>query len=395
MSRVLVVSEKYWPEGGGAELATHRIVEYLSSKGFEITILTGTPNPSFLKNVEYVFEPLLRASRKVQLWTNCLVLKTTRKFKKMVESTDIVYIPGIAYPLALEIANKKIIVHLHNYQPIQYTQFIPAPYEKISDLIGTSVLDYYLGKFEYNHVIYGLGAAFLNTLNKLNIKAIKRAHTILCPSKRQEKIITSKIPELSSRFYTIPNPPPIISNTKSTTKSEIPTIIYAGGKSKVKGLHRALNVILQLATKKHKFEAYMLGLSTQPRVIKKYSSKILLYPKLSHQEVLHLLSRSWILLFPSIIEEPFPYIVYEAALLGTLPISTNTGGMFEILEGTIGQQYIVYPYDYQHIIEKINHVLSMSLDDLIKVSKTFALQMKEKYDENNIFGTYLKIFKGI
>jgi hypothetical protein len=37
------MSEKYWPEGGGAELATHRIIEYLSSKRFEITVLTGTP----------------------------------------------------------------------------------------------------------------------------------------------------------------------------------------------------------------------------------------------------------------------------------------------------------------------------------------------------------------
>jgi glycosyltransferase involved in cell wall biosynthesis len=392
MSRVLVVSEKYWPEGGGAELATHRIVEYLSSKGFEITILTGTHNPSFLKNVEYVFEPLLRASRKVQLWTNCLVLKTTRKFKKMVESTDIVYIPGIAYPLALEIANKKIVVHLHNYQPIQYTQFIPAPYEKISGLIGTSVLDYYLGKFEYNHVIYGLGAAFLNTLNKLNIKAIKRAHTILCPSKRQKKIITSKIPELSSRFYIIPNPPPIMPNTKSPIKPEIPIIIYAGGKSKVKGLHIALNVVFQL-TKKHKFEAYMLGMSTQPMVVKKHSSKILLYPKLSNYETLNLLCRSWLLLFTSIIEEPFPYIVYEAAILGALPISTNVGGVFEILEGTIAQQYIVDPYDYQLLIEKIGHILSMPLDDFIGLSKILGQQMREKYNENDILNAYLKIFE--
>jgi len=394
MSRVFVVSEKYWPEGGGAELATHRIIEYLSSKGFEITVLTGTPNPSFLKNVEYVFEPLLRASRKVQLWTNCLVLKTTRKFKKMVESADIMYIPGIAYPLLMEIADKKIVVHLHNYQPIQYTQFIPAPYEKISDLIGTSVLDYYLGKFEYNYVIYGLGAAFLNTLNKLNIRAIKRAHAILCPSKRQEKIITSKIPELSSRFYTIPNPPPIMPNTKNPTKSEIPTIIYAGGKSKVKGLHIALNVVSQL-TKKHKFEAYMLGMSTQPRVVKKHSSKILLYPKLSHHETLNLLWRSWVLLFTSIIEEPFPYIVYEATILGALPISINVGGVFEILEGTIGQQYIVDLYDYQLFIEKIGHILSMPLDDFIGISKILAQQMRGKYNENDILNAYLKVFEDL
>jgi glycosyltransferase involved in cell wall biosynthesis len=394
MSHVLIVSEKYWPEGGGAELVTHKIIDYLSAKGFKITVLTGTMHPILVKNVKYIYEPLLKYSRKIRLWINCLTLKDMHRFKKMINNVDIVYIPGIAYPLILEINNKKIIVHLHNYQPIQYTQFIPAPYEKFNNIIGTPILDYYFGKFEYNHIAYGLGAAYFNPLNKLNKIAIKRAHIILCPSKRQEKIITSKIPELSGRLYTIPNPPPIVPNIKNLSKSKIPTIIYAGGKSKVKGLNIALNVILQLA-KKYKFKAYMLGMSTQPKVVRKDSSEIFLYPKLSHHEALHLLSRSWVLLFTSIIEEPFPYIVYEAAFLGTLPLSTNVGGIFEILEGTIGQQYIIDLYNYQHMIEKISHVLSMSLDEFMSISKILAQQMREKYNKNNILNTYLKVFEDI
>jgi glycosyltransferase involved in cell wall biosynthesis len=395
MPHVLVISEKYWPEGGGAELATHRIIKYLSSRGFEITVLTGTPNPSPLKNVKYVYEPLLRVPKKIQLWINCLVFQTTRKFKKIVESADIVYIPGIAYPLIIGISNKKIVAHLHNYQPIQYTQFISAPYEKISDIIGTPILDYYLGKLEYSHISYGLGAAYTNLFNRLNKVAIKRVNIMLCPSKRQKEIIMSKFPELSGRLHAVPNPPPIMPNIKNLSKSEIPTIIYAGGKSKVKGLHIALNVILQLATKKHKFKAYMLGMSARPKVVKKYSSEILLYPMLLHHEVLNLLSRSWALLFTSIIEEPFPYIVYEAAFLGALPISTNVGGVFEMLEETIGQRYVVDLYDYQNMIGKTSHILSMSLDDFIGFSKILARQMKEKYNENNILNTYLKIFEDV
>jgi glycosyltransferase involved in cell wall biosynthesis len=394
MSHVLVVSEKYWPEGGGAELATHRIIEYLSSRGFKITVLTGTPNPSILKNVKYVYEPLLRSSKKIQLWINCLMLKSTHKFKKILENTDIVYIPGITYPFIMERTNKRIIVHLHNYQPIQYTQFILAPHEKTSNVIGTPIMDYYLGKLEYNHVICGFGAAFFNILNKLNKEAIKRAHIILCPSRKQRDIIVSKIPELSDRLYTIPNPPPVIPNTKKPAKSEIPTIIYAGGKSKVKGVHIALNTILQLA-KKYKFKVYMLGVNAWPKVVKKYSSEILLYPKLPYHKTLHLLSYSWALLFTSIIEEPFPYIVYEATFLGTLPISTNVGGVSEMLEGTIGQQYVVDIYNYQRIIEEISYILSMSLDDFMDISKILVQQMKRKYDENSILSTYLKIFGDI
>jgi len=392
MTRILVISEKYWPEGGGAELATHRILEYLNSQGFEITVLTGTPNPSSISGIKYVYEPLLRASKKIQLWMNCLILKNTHKFRKLVENADIVYIPGISYPLLTGLKDRKIVIHLHNYQPIQYTQFIIAPYEKTSSIIGTSILDYYLGKLEYNHVIYGFVATSLSIFNKLNKKAVKRAHVVLCPSKRQREIIVSSIPELSGRVYVTPNPPPVIPDIKNSTKSDVPTIIYAGGKSKVKGLHIALNIVFRLATKS-KFEAYMLGMSTQPRVINKHPSKIILYPKLPHHEVLNLLLRSWVLLFTSIVEEPFPYIVYEAAFLGTLPLSTNVGGVFEMLKGTIGQQYIIDLYNYRLMIEKLSYILSMSLDKMMSISRTLSQQIKEKYNEDKILNTYLRIFK--
>jgi glycosyltransferase involved in cell wall biosynthesis len=392
MTRILVISEKYWPEGGGAELATHRILEYLNSQGYEITVLTGTPNPSSISGIKYVYEPLLRASRKIQLWMNCLTLKNTHKFRKLVENADIVYVPGISYPLLVGLKNRKIVIHLHNYQPIQYTQFVPAPYEDFINIIGTPILDYYMGKLEYNHVIYGLGAASLNVLNKLNKMAIKIAHIILCTSKRQREIITSSIPELSDRAYVTPNPPPVIPDIKNSTKSEIPTIIYAGGRSKVKGLHIALNIIFQLAAKS-RFEAYMLGMSTRPRIINKHPSKILLYPKLPHHEVLNFLLRSWVLLFTSIVEEPFPYIVYEGAFLGTLPLSTNVGGVFEMLKGTIGQQYIIDLYNYRLMIEKLSYILSMPPDKLISISRILSQQMKEKYSEDKILNTYLRIFE--
>jgi len=393
MPCVLVVSEKYWPEGGGAERATHSLIKYLSSKGFEITVLTGTPNPSPIENVKFIYEPLLRSSRKIQIWINSFMLKSTRRYKKILENSDIIYIPGIVYPLLMETTNKKFIVHLHNYQPIQYTQFILAPYEKISNLISSPVLDYYLGKLEYSHAIYGLGAASLNIFNKLNKQAIKKAHIILFPSKRQRDLITSNIPEVSDRAITIPNPPPEISNLKNPSKSEIPLILYAGGKSKVKGFHIAHNVIVHLA-KKHKFKAYLLGVSDRPKILKKEASEIFLYPKLPHPETMDLLSQSWVLLFTSIIEEPFPYILYEATFLGTLPLATNVGGVSELLEGTLGQQFIVDVSNYRLMLEKLNYILSISSDELMSLGKILSQQVKEKYNENKILSTYLRIFEG-
>jgi glycosyltransferase involved in cell wall biosynthesis len=392
MTRILVISEKYWPEGGGAELATHRILEYLNSQGFKITVLTGTPNPGRISSIKYVYEPLLRASKKIQLWINCLMLKNTRKFRKLVENADVVYVPGISYPLLIGLKNKKVVIHLHNYQPIQYTQFVLAPYEDFINIIGTPILDYYMGKLEYGSWVKGALSFIFSLVSKLNKKIIKNADIIICPSKRQKEIITSKIPELSGRIFIIPNPPPMTLNYENFSKSATPVIVYAGGRSKIKGPHIALNLVLQLA-RSHRFRACMLGMSAYPKIIRKRFSEILLYPRLPYYVMLRLLKHSWVLLFTSIIEEPFPYIVYEASFLGTLPVSTNVGGVLEMLEGTIGQQYLVYPHDYQGMIEKVSHVISMSIDSFIDMSKTIMQQMRMKYNEVNVFNTYLKVFE--
>jgi glycosyltransferase involved in cell wall biosynthesis len=394
MTRILVISEKYWSEGGGAELATHRILEYLNSQGFEITVLTGTPNPSSISGIKYVYEPLLRASKKIQLWMNCLILKNTHKFRKLVENADIVYIPGISYPLLTGLKDRKIVIHLHNYQPIQYTQFIPAPYEDFINIIGTPIIDYYMGKLEYGSWINGALSLIFSLINKLNKEIIKRADTIICPSKRQKEIITLKIPELSEKILIIPNPPPVL-NTKNFNKSVTPTIIYTGGRSRVKGSSIALKTVSLLA-KEYKFKAYMLGISAQQKVIKMGSSKILLYPKLPHDMTLYLLSLSWILLFPSIIEEPFPYTVYEAAFLGVLPLATSVGGVPEILKGTVGQEFLINLNDHHSDwIKKLDYVLSISLDSFIDISKTLAKEIRERFDEKNISNAYLKCFRNM
>ena len=40
MSRILVISERYWPDGSGGELATHLILDILR-KRFDVTVVTG------------------------------------------------------------------------------------------------------------------------------------------------------------------------------------------------------------------------------------------------------------------------------------------------------------------------------------------------------------------
>jgi hypothetical protein len=84
--------------------------------------------------------------------------------------------------------------------------------------------------------------------------------------------------------------------------------------------------------------------------------------------------------------------LYDACFIG---FHDERKGVFEILEGAIGQQYIVDLYDYQLFIGKIGHILSTPLDDFIGISKILGQQMREKYNENDILNAYLKVFEDL
>jgi len=130
-SRLLVVSERYWPDGDGGELATHLIVNVLSRE-FEVAVVTDTKNPSKVPHVQYIYESLLSRWEKPILWLNVLKLIRMKRFKKLLREADVVYVPRFAFPLIpyAKKMGKKVVAHLHNYISISYTAVILAPYEE-------------------------------------------------------------------------------------------------------------------------------------------------------------------------------------------------------------------------------------------------------------------------
>ena len=64
--KLLIVSERLWPDGGGAELATHLIIETLRDC-FEIIVVTGTLKPILHHGVRYIYTDFLRVRDKQRL----------------------------------------------------------------------------------------------------------------------------------------------------------------------------------------------------------------------------------------------------------------------------------------------------------------------------------------
>ncbi|MEM2704081.1 MAG: hypothetical protein QXR45_13075, partial [Candidatus Bathyarchaeia archaeon] len=91
--KILLVTEQYWPEGTGGVLASHFIARLLRDAGFKLTVVHGTREPVRLNGVCYVYSSLLSVRDKHRLWLNCSILARKNWFRKLINSSDVVYIP--------------------------------------------------------------------------------------------------------------------------------------------------------------------------------------------------------------------------------------------------------------------------------------------------------------
>ena len=82
--------------------------------------------------------------------------------------------------------------------------------------------------------------------------------------------------------------------------------------------------------------------------------------------------QAWALIFPSICEEPFPYAVVEAVLLGTIPIAARVGGVKELLDNTLASTYMFTPGCVNGLVEKIKGLCML---DRSKIT-TFSYELR-------------------
>ena len=396
MSRkqLLVITERYWPEGGGAELATHLILEILQ-KEFNIVVLTGTQNPTKLPGAQYIYEPLLAKREKVWLWLNASRLTTSQRFQKILRKSDVVYIPRFSFPMIPHARKlgKKVIVHLHDYIPVSYTATILAPYEEHRYRISRDDIMLECRR-DLKHC---LSAATLWWLPTLARKWLTHADKITCVSKRQADIITNLAPELTSKTEIAYNPLPseLVNNHNIKEIDDIPTFLYIGGNAHIKGFHIIMSIIKGWRTKAR----FILTRINNREIIHALSKlndknrKIEIYPWLNRDKVIELYNRSWALLFPSIWEETFGYAVIEAALSKTVPIAFRAGAVGKVVEGTAMENFVTNVYDVNQFVKKMVFISRLSSSEVIALGDRIRDDVIRKFDMEVIRYRLIKIFK--
>jgi len=398
MLSVLVVTERYWPDGSGGELATHLILDMLR-KRFDVTVATGTKNPSKLPSVRYVYEPLLSKREKPVLWLNTLRLVRTQRFQKLLRESDVVYVPRFAFPIIsyAKKLGKKVVVQLHDYIPISYTATVLAPYEEHKHRITLDDIRFECMK-SHKHCI---GASLLWWLSKLARKWVSRADKVICVSKRQAEIIADQAPELRDKIEVVYNPlPPETINAEPRKELDnTPTFLYVGGDSYIKGFHILLQALNRLGRQGVKAR-FILTNRYSPgslEILKQLSDRyrdleIRVLGKIEYSRLIELHRKTWALLFPSIWEEPLPYAVVEAMALGTIPIASKVGGVPELLDDAMLESFMYAPQNSSELIEIIKKLSTFNSNEVLYLSHKLRSIVLKKSGMNNISKKIVQIF---
>ncbi len=386
--RVLITCERYYPEGTGGSFATHLIVKKLANH-VRLTVLTSTRHPEKVYGVKYVIMPYIFEKTKYHIWLNQLL--TLNIIRKLIEKHDVIYITDHSYPLIPFAKNlrKRVIVHLHDYQPISPSSVVLAGSIKRNDIIRNNL---YYEIMQRRGLAKVIVSSALAPVSNMVSRAVSLADRVIFVSKRQMEIIIKHLPEIKSKSTVIYNLPP---NDISITEKEIkPTLFYAGGDNIIKGIHLILHLLKILDNHKN-MEFFVVGRSrdhwqtSKLHILEKIEQLhntigIKFLNWLPRKNYLNILAKSWSLLFPSICEEPFPYAVLEAALSATIPIAADVGGIREIVGNTPAEKMLFAPGKPDELLDRIEEVLSLSKEEVSYIGSELREIVLTKFDAERI-----------
>lgn len=396
MIKVLVVAEHWWPDVGGGILATHLIAKLLAQHGYQVTIVTGTNQPAQINGVKYATTAYLRPVSKVKLWLNVALLERTSTFRKMIRDTDILYIPRYCYPL-IPLARrfgKKVIVHLHDYQPMAYNAVVlPSSLDgQGSKRLDSARENLRCELMEHGRVSRAIASTLLLPSNVLAHQWLKEADDVVCVSTKQAEIITGKLNiDVKVIYNPLPETPPV------TKEVDLPCFLYTGGTSYLKGVHillKASKKFLEnngsakfLVTKGFRgiWDKMLAG---RPALASAY--QILGWMKYKELQRLH--SSTLALIFPSVWEEPLPYTVSEAMLHGTIPLASKLGGVSEIVEGSYAEKMLFQPGNIEQLVDRMESTLSMSNEQITNVGLGLRKSILKRFNRDIIESRLTKLF---
>lgn len=400
MKRLLILTRLYYPEGSGAELATHLLVRQVLSKIFdEILILTGSnvSSQNHPPNVRIKFTPLL-AGTKPEIIAKTLFIK--RILSKLLPRHNAVYIPSNALlHLAHILRNSfhgKIILHLHDYQVISYSSVV------LAEIDPSPYIDYIVEKGDRGGIITPILSATFHQTVKLYQEGFWASDVAVAVSRRQAKIIAQALgSKASKQLKVIYNPIPPLENRNNPHTCRKTALVFTGGTRLTKGAPVLAAALARLIREGVSFEAIMTKVERKPPWLVKLSSLankrgILLHllPRLPREELETIYREARVYVMPSLYEEPLPYTIIESVFHDMIPVSSYVGGVPELLEGTPADAFIVKPGKPQELATKLAEALSLPPQEIKEIARRVLDKLVDIMSPEVVFEEFSEIFYG-
>jgi len=171
----------------------------------------------------------------------------------LMKRFDIIYIP-FGYqliPIAKEL-DKRVIVHLHDYQAVAYNSTILSGHK--NGLMQDVKAELNFELLEHGSVKRAMAGSLLVPMTALCRNWVSEADVVMCVSRRQAEIVSSLAPELVHKIRVVYNPLP--ETPPLEEKFANPTFTFAGGGSYVKGFHVLMQALLSVL-KRRKSVSFM------------------------------------------------------------------------------------------------------------------------------------------
>lgn len=179
---------------------------------------------------------------------------------------------------------------------------------------------------------------------------------------------------------------------------EILQIISVGRPHWVKGYDQALRAMKILKSKNINFEYNIIGAEGNEELSflvddLNLSECVNLFPKLPQDEVFKKVSKSSVMLMPSL-EEGIANVAVEAMALGTPVISTDCGGMEELIES--GREgWIIPVYDVDAMAESVSAFAKASPQEILRVKMAARKKVELQHNEDQMVDGMLKLYQKI
>jgi len=319
--KVLAVAELIWPtDNSGGSLATHLHLKRLVQEGAEVTVVgpAAPPGASLIKAEPPTARPAL------WLW----ITKRRRWLQKLAEEHDVVYIPRYAYPMVdvAHAAGAPAVVHMHGY-PTYKSLGIPGDWKLEK---GAAML---------------YAAVAHDPIEKAVDRWLRRADAVICVSKTHCQKLAQYRP-----IY-VPNPPP---DDLPPPQPPHRYFIYLGGDQRHKCPHLA-------------------------RAAARAAGMPLVEPRgAPRPATLRLMASAWALLFPSCWEEPMPYAVYEALLVGVPVVALPIGGQAELIGQTPSAQFLAENISAKAFIQATMRTISLTHHEAVHFRKKILKRLNRE-----------------